>query len=124
MDAVFCAYGGGGCSAGVGSALKNYSEDFNVFPSVAVIQPPIANGRPRIDMVSVEPATAAPLCFSFNAPDRARTGELTPLPAPDSGDPNRWQPSWVDGCGGKSVLKPMWGVAQDVLTGAYKVECH
>merc|ERR1711972_633949 len=75
-------------------------------------------------MISVEPATAAPLCYSWNHPDTnasPREKALTPLPT-DPNDPNSYRASFIDGCGGKSVLKPMWPLAKDVLTGAWKVE--
>eukprot|EP00756_Hemistasia_phaeocysticola_P046615 Hpha_TRINITY_DN2040_c0_g1::TRINITY_DN2040_c0_g1_i1::g.82882::m.82882/K01754/E4.3.1.19, ilvA, tdcB; threonine dehydratase len=102
VDAVFCAYGGGGCCGGIGSALKNKKEILEAMGKAP------ASDRP-VDMISVEPATAAPFCLSFN-----NNKTITPL--------TDWQASWVDGCGGKSVLKPMWPLALDVLTGATKVE--
>lgn len=115
-DAVFCAWGGGGCSSGIGSALKNAREQPKCFPSLDTAATTDIRQRNIIDMISVEPATAAPLCYSFN---NGKT--LTPLPE-NLGDPNAYKASWIDGCGGKSVLKPMWGLAKDVLTAAYRVE--
>ncbi|KAK3264451.1 hypothetical protein CYMTET_26805 [Cymbomonas tetramitiformis] len=93
VDAVLCSWGGGGICSGIGSVLKNKSGE----------------SAKQVDMISVEPATAAPLCLSFN-----NNKTLTPL--------EDWQASWVDGCGGKSVLAPMWELAKDVLSHAVKVE--
>ena len=45
---------------------------------------------------------------------------MTPLP--ELPDPNAYRPSWIDGCGGRSVLRPMWDLACDVLTDAWRVE--
>ena len=50
--------------------------------------------RPQIKIYAAEPETAAPLSVSF------RTGRASRFDA--------WQPSFVDGAGGKSVLEGMW----------------
>lgn len=55
-----------------------------------------------------EPSTAAPLCSSFEAGERC-----TLFPG--------WQPSFVDGCGGKAVIDTMWTVVQQVLDGGKAV---
>ena len=51
-----------------------------------------------------EPATAAPATLSF------QTGKRCEKLA-------TWRQSFVDGCGGKAVLKPIWPVAQQVRGG-------
>jgi threonine dehydratase len=50
--------------------------------------------RPEAHVYAAEPETAAPLSVSF------RAGEASRFDA--------WQPSFVDGAGGKSVLETMW----------------
>jgi threonine dehydratase len=50
--------------------------------------------RPEILIYAAEPETAAPLSVSFRAGKASRF--------------DRWQPSFVDGAGGKSVLDGMW----------------
>ena len=82
-EAVYVAWGGGGCCSGIASVLA-----------------------PNAKIFSCEPETAAPICASLAA------GEMT--------KPN-FTPSFVDGCGGKSVLPPMWPLAQQLLTGAASV---
>eukprot|EP00441_Pelagodinium_beii_P043755 CAMPEP_0197638572 /NCGR_PEP_ID=MMETSP1338-20131121/13461_1 /TAXON_ID=43686 ORGANISM="Pelagodinium beii, Strain RCC1491" /NCGR_SAMPLE_ID=MMETSP1338 /ASSEMBLY_ACC=CAM_ASM_000754 /LENGTH=697 /DNA_ID=CAMNT_0043211171 /DNA_START=52 /DNA_END=2145 /DNA_ORIENTATION=+ len=57
-------------------------------------------------MFSCEPETANPIAVSW--PKK----EIT---APD------YRPSFVDGCGGKTVLPAMWPLAQELLTGAETV---
>jgi threonine dehydratase len=63
--------------------------------------------KPGVKVFAAEPATAAPLHYSLQqgAPEYF---------------PN-WQPSWVDGCGGKSVFPRMWALAQHLLAGSIVV---
>lgn len=58
---------------------------------------------PHVKVFAAEPETAAPLARSF-AMGSARS-------FPD------WQASFVDGCGGKSVLPRMWALAHHLLAG-------
>jgi len=60
------------------------------------------------DIYSCEPETAAPMSRSLEAKKMVNLG-------------NDYQPSFVDGCGGKSLLPPMWPLAQELLTGAVAV---
>lgn len=57
--------------------------------------------RPQVRVLAAEPETAAPLHTSL-----AR-GEASYF--------ERWQPSFVDGAGGKSVLDGMWPLLQQVV---------
>ena len=57
--------------------------------------------KPSVKVYGAEPATASPLARSFS------TGEAEQFP--------EWQASWVDGCGGKSVLPTMWPLARRLL---------
>ena len=50
--------------------------------------------RPQVKIYAAEPETAAPLSVSFGAGKASRF--------------DAWQPSFVDGAGGKSVLDGMW----------------
>ena len=50
--------------------------------------------RPQVKVYAAEPETAAPLAVSFRAGKASRF--------------DAWQPSFVDGAGGKSVLEGMW----------------
>ncbi len=60
--------------------------------------------KPSVKVYAAEPETAAPLSLSFlkNSPQKF----------PD------WTPSWVDGCGGKTVLPSMWTLARRLLAGS------
>ena len=72
--AVVAAIGGGGLITGVGSAIKAL--------------------RPDIEILGVEPETAAPVALSF-----------------ERGSPQRfdaWTASFVDGAGGQSLFPRMW----------------
>lgn len=51
-----------------------------------------------------EPETAAPLAASFSA------GSAQKFP--------EWKPTFVDGCGGKSVFPRMWAIAHHLLAGS------
>jgi threonine dehydratase len=53
---------------------------------------------------AAEPETAAPLALSLKA------GSAQHFPD--------WKPSWVDGCGGKSVFPRMWSLAHHLLAGS------
>ena len=50
--------------------------------------------RPSVRVYAAEPATASPLAVSFAAGRASRF--------------DRWEPSFVDGAGGRSVLETMW----------------
>jgi threonine dehydratase len=54
--------------------------------------------RPQVKVYAAEPETAAPLSVSFGAGKASRF--------------DAWQPSFVDGAGGKSVLDGMWPLLQ------------
>jgi threonine dehydratase len=57
--------------------------------------------RPAARIYAAEPATAAPLARSF-ATGRASQFE-------------QWEPSFVDGAGGRSVLESMWPLLRDAI---------
>jgi len=58
--------------------------------------------KPGVRLYAAEPETAAPLELSL------RRGEASRFDA--------WQPSFVDGAGGKSVLPTMWPLLKDLVT--------
>jgi threonine dehydratase len=58
---------------------------------------------PHVKVFASEPETAAPLARSF------AIGSAQSFP--------EWQASFVDGCGGKSVLPRMWALAHHLLAG-------
>jgi threonine dehydratase len=60
--------------------------------------------KPGVRVYAAEPETAAPLDLSF------RRGEASRFDA--------WQPSFVDGAGGKSVLPTMWPLLKELVTGS------
>ena len=60
--------------------------------------------RTEVKVFGAEPETAAPLARSFAA------GRAESFPG--------WTPSWVDGCGGKSVFPRMWALAAHLLAGS------
>jgi threonine dehydratase len=84
VTSVVAAFGGGGLSCGIASAM------------VAM--------NPQVKVYGAEPETAAPLHLSF------MKGSAQKFPD--------WKPSWVDGCGGKSVLPGMWALARRLLAGS------
>jgi threonine dehydratase len=57
--------------------------------------------RPGVRVYAAEPATAAPLARSFAAGRASRFEE--------------WQPSFVDGAGGRSVLESMWPMLREYV---------
>jgi threonine dehydratase len=61
----------------------------------------------RVPVYGAEPETAAPLARSFAA------GSAQKFP--------EWRASFVDGCGGMSVLPVMWDLAHHLLAGAIVV---
>ena len=78
---VIAAIGGGGLITGVGSAVKAID--------------------PAVEVIGVEPETAAPYALSLK-----------------QGGPSRftdWTPSFVDGAGGQSVTERMWQRMQPVV---------
>lgn len=66
----------------------------------------IKANRPRTQIYAVEPVTANPLNRSW--------AEGTQVSAP-------YEATFVDGCGGASVLPQMWPALQQVLNGTYDV---
>jgi len=64
--------------------------------------------RPSCRVLAVEPETAAPLARSFQTRSRC---ELFPS----------FQPTFIDGCGGRAVLEDMWPLAQQVIDGSVVV---
>jgi threonine dehydratase len=60
-------------------------------------------GKP-VKVFAAEPETASPLALSLKA------GSAQNFPD--------WKPSWVDGCGGKSVFPRMWSLAHHLLAGS------
>ena len=57
--------------------------------------------RPQATVYAAEPETAAPLKRSFDRGEASRFDE--------------WQPSFVDGAGGKSVLSTMWPLLREYV---------
>jgi threonine dehydratase len=66
--------------------------------------------RPDATIYAAEPETAAPLSVSLAA------GEARRFEA--------WQPSFVDGAGGKSVLGSMWPLLRDLVSESVVVGLH
>jgi threonine dehydratase len=66
--------------------------------------------KPGVRIYAAEPATAAPLELSL------RRGEASRFDA--------WQPSFVDGAGGKSVLPTMWPLLKNLVNGSIVVPLH
>jgi len=64
----------------------------------------IAALKPEVKVFAAEPETAAPLRLSF------LKGSAQKFPD--------WKTSFVDGCGGKSVLPSMWALASRLLSGS------
>merc|ERR1719482_559692 len=62
--------------------------------------------RPSCARFACELETAAPLAAALEA------GRMVPI---------QHSPSFVDGCGGKSVLEPMWPVAKELITRGFAV---
>jgi threonine dehydratase len=63
--------------------------------------------KPEVKVFGAEPETAAPLHLSFI------NGSAQKFPD--------WKTSFVDGCGGKSVLPSMWTLASRLLAGSIVV---
>jgi len=78
---VIAAIGGGGLITGVGSAVKAID--------------------PAVEVIGVEPETAAPYALSLKQGGPSRF--------------NDWTPSFVDGAGGQSVTERMWERMQPVV---------
>jgi threonine dehydratase len=57
--------------------------------------------RPAVKIYAAEPATAAPLAMSF------QTGQASAF--------QDWEPSFVDGAGGRTVLPTMWPLLEDLV---------
>ena len=97
--------------AGNGTAGLEILEDL---PDVDTIIAPLGGGgllagigaavralSPGVRILAAEPETASPLALSF---DRGEASYFT-----------GWQPSFVDGAGGKSVLPTMWPLLKQVV---------
>jgi threonine dehydratase len=63
--------------------------------------------KPDTRIYAAEPETAAPLARSL---ERGRASYF-----------EEWQPSFVDGCGGKSVIPTMWPLLRDLVDGSVVV---
>jgi threonine dehydratase len=63
--------------------------------------------RPEAMVYAAEPATAAPLAHSF---ERGEASEF-----------DEWQASFVDGAGGRSVLKTMWPLLREYVRESFVV---
>src|SRR5580692_3624179 len=63
--------------------------------------------KPKVEVFAAEPETAAPLHLSFEK------GSAQKFPD--------WKTSFVDGCGGKTVLPTMWALASRLLAGSIVV---
>jgi threonine dehydratase len=74
---------------------------------IAGIASALRTVRPRVKIFAAEPETAAPLAASIAA------GHATAAP--------HWQPSFVDGAGGQSVLPSMWPLLSTLVDGAIVV---
>jgi threonine dehydratase len=66
--------------------------------------------RPEVQLLAAEPETAAPFDESL------RKGQASVF--------DRWQASFVDGAGGRSVLPTMWPLLSRLLTGAIVVSLN
>jgi threonine dehydratase len=86
FDSVVIPWGGGGLTTGIASAIKAL--------------------RPEVEVVTVEPETAAPLAAAFAA-----------------GEPREieFEPSWIDGAGGRALLPGMWEHAHELVDEAVAV---
>jgi threonine dehydratase len=100
--------------AGNGTAGLEIVEDL---PDVDTVVAPLGGGgliagvasalralRPEVRVYAAEPETAAPFDASLKAGAASRF-------------PN-WQPSFVDGAGGRSVLETMWPLLKNLLAGS------
>jgi len=87
VDAVVAAFGGGGLTCGIATAMQAK--------------------KPAVKVYAAEPETASPLAYSFSK------GSAQNFP--------NWQPSFVDGSGGKSVFPRMWALAHHLLAGSVVV---
>ena len=68
---------------------------------LAGIAAALREARPEARVYAAEPETAAPLSLSF------QNGTASAF--------DRWQPSFVDGAGGRSVLPTMWPLMQELV---------
>jgi len=89
-------------------------EIFEDLPDVTAVVVPVGGGgllagiatavralRPAVRVYAAEPETAAPLVASLNAGRACYVDE--------------WTSSFVDGCGGKSVIPTMWPLLRDLV---------
>ena len=86
FDTVVIPWGGGGLATGIASAVKAL--------------------RPRVRLVTAEPATAAPLAAALAAGEPAEI---------------EFEASWVDGAGGPALLPGMWEHARELVDEAVAV---
>lgn len=87
VDAILVPYGSGALATGIACGVS------------AIAGQKGSNLSCRV--VAVEPETAAPFHLS------KRAGRPVPF--------DQYRSSFVDGCGGKSVLKEIWDLAKDVI---------
>jgi threonine dehydratase len=102
--------------AGNGTIGLEVAEDGPEFGSVVIpwgggglttgIASAIKGLRPEVRVVTAEPDTAAPLAAAFAA------GEPTEI---------EFEPSWVDGAGGRALLPGMWEHARELVDEAVAV---
>lgn len=118
VEAVYAPWGGGGLCCGIGSALRTLREEDDA------ARPGEDGGAKRrrvegeasgaaknqgVRLVSCEPVTAGPLHHSLQHGEICTQFE-------------KYQATFIDGCGGKSVLAPMWPLAKELVDEARVVE--
>ena len=94
VDCIVAPYGSGALCTGIACGIKEMAD--NGFKQLSSCQ-----------VFAVEPETAAPFALSMKEGKPARFTE--------------WQSTFVDGCGGKSVLEEMWGIASATISGGIAV---
>lgn len=90
VDCIVAPYGSGALVTGIACGIKALAATNDQLTHCQVL--------------AVEPDTAAPFNLSL------RMGRAMKVEA--------WEPSFVDGCGGRAVLGEVWEVARHVVTGA------
>lgn len=83
IDCVLVPWGGGGLTTGIASAMRQLN--------------------PNTRVITVEPATAAPMAAAFAA---GRPVDI------------EYRPSFVEGAGGRALLTPMWERAHQLIADA------
>jgi len=94
VDCIVAPYGSGALVTGVACGIRALAENGNTSLS-------------KCQVMAVEPATAAPFTLSMKA------GHAVSFES--------WEPSFVDGCGGRGVLDEIWQLAKQVVTGGCAV---